>query len=209
MPPPQTRTRSTPAPAAWRNRVRYRSGVTREGKTSSGIQFTPRVKRRTPLTTKVNPLPCASAERSTRTVRKPIRRRQESSGRPSSSSSTRSSPYSGCSPCPRGHHRETSGTSRVTTARSPSTAARACRPPTEARTARPRSAPEAVRSRSTWISTRPVPSVTVTSGRTSDRRAVDHRSSRTGRHRPAVTRVGPQSQPKLHAILRMYWKGSG
>ena len=26
---------------------------------------------------------------------------------------------------------------------------------------------------------------------------------------PAVTRVGPQSQPKLQAILRMKWNGSG
>ncbi|CAM5722845.1 hypothetical protein SVIOM342S_06001 [Streptomyces violaceorubidus] len=69
--------------------------------------------------------------------------------------------------------------------------------------------PGAVRSTSTRTSTRPVPRWTVTSGRTSASRAVDHRSSRTGRQMPAVTRVGPQSQPKLHAILRMYWNGSG
>ena len=49
---------------------------------------------------------------------------------------------------------------------------------------------------------------TVTSGRTRAIRAVDQCSSRAGRQIPAVTRVGPQSQPKEQAILRMYWKGS-
>ena len=40
-------------------------------------------------------------------------------------------------------------------------------------------------------------------------RAVDQCSIATGFQMPAVTRVGPQSQPKEQAILRMYWKGSG
>ena len=38
-------------------------------------------------------------------------------------------------------------------------------------------------------------------------RATAHRSSRTGRQIPDVVRAGPQSQPKLQAILRMALNG--
>ena len=48
----------------------------------------------------------------------------------------------------------------------------------------------------------PVPSTTSTSGRTAAIRAPDQDSSRTGRQIPAPAIVGPQSQPKLQAILR-------
>lgn len=82
-------------------------------------------------------------------------------------------------------------------------------PATEARAANGRPAPCEVRSTSTRSSTRPVDPSTVTSGRTREKRAVDQRSIRTGRHRPAVTTVGPQSQPNEQAILRMYWDGAG
>ncbi|CAM5720480.1 hypothetical protein SALBM217S_04955 [Streptomyces griseoloalbus] len=66
-----------------------------------------------------------------------------------------------------------------------------------------------MRSTSTASSTTPAPSATVTSGRTRAIRAVDQCSSRTGRQIPAVTSVGPQSQPNEQAILRTYWYGSG
>jgi hypothetical protein len=49
----------------------------------------------------------------------------------------------------------------------------------------------------------------VASGRTEASRAVLQPSSRTGRQMPAVTSVGPQSQPKLAAIFRTNWNGSG
>jgi hypothetical protein len=38
-------------------------------------------------------------------------------------------------------------------------------------------------------------------GRAGEIRAVDQCSRRTGRHIPAVTTVGPQSQPKPHAMV--------
>ncbi len=82
-------------------------------------------------------------------------------------------------------------------------------PATEARAVRGRPWPVAVRSTVRCASTRPCVPVTVTRGRTRSIRAVDQCSSRAGRQIPAVTTVGPQSQPKLHAILRMYWNGSG
>ncbi len=47
----------------------------------------------------------------------------------------------------------------------------------------------------------------VTSGRTAASRAVSHRCRVTGRQMPAVTSSGPQSQPKLQAILRTTLKG--
>lgn len=88
----------------------------------------------------------------------------------------------------------------------PVTSARADRPATRASSVSPAST--RVRSTSTRNSTTPTPSSTVTSGRTRASRAVDQRSTRTGRQIPAVTRVGPQSQPNEHAILRRYWYGS-
>lgn len=94
-------------------------------------------------------------------------------------------------------------------ASSPSKDVSATAPATVARRVSRRPAPDAVRAARTWSSTRPVVPSTVTRGRTSASRAVDQCSSRTGRHMPAVTTVGPQSQPKEQAILRMYWKGSG
>ena len=54
----------------------------------------------------------------------------------------------------------------------------------------------------------PSPSI-VTSGRTDASRAVRQRSSRTGFQMPAVCRSGPQSQPKVHAILRTMLNGCG
>jgi hypothetical protein len=44
-------------------------------------------------------------------------------------------------------------------------------------------------------------------GRTALSRAVLHECSDTGRQIPAVTRSGPQSHPKLHAIFRIALKG--
>ena len=67
--------------------------------------------------------------------------------------------------------------------------------------------PPAARSTSTWTSTVPVLPSTVTSGRTAASRAVVQRCSVTGRQMPAVTSSGTQSQPKLHAILRIPLKG--
>jgi hypothetical protein len=67
----------------------------------------------------------------------------------------------------------------------------------------------AARETATCTSTRPVPPSTLTCGRTSASRATDHADSPIGCQIPAVTSVGPQSQPKLHAILRTYWNGSG
>ena len=53
-------------------------------------------------------------------------------------------------------------------------------------------------------STRPrAPGSTVTCGRTSASRAVDHCSRPIGPAMPLVTSTGPQSQPKLQAILRI------
>ena len=48
-----------------------------------------------------------------------------------------------------------------------------------------------------------------TSGRTDAIRATRHRSTVTGCQRPAVCRSGPQSQPKLQAILRTMFSGWG
>ena len=45
--------------------------------------------------------------------------------------------------------------------------------------------------------------MTVAVGRNAANRAPDHVSSHTGLQIPEVVRRGPQSQPKLHAILRM------
>ena len=70
------------------------------------------------------------------------------------------------------------------------------------------SGPSAARSTSTCTETRPVPPSTVTSGRTRASRAVDHASRPIGCQMPAVTSVGPQSQPKLQADLRMKLNGS-
>ncbi len=67
----------------------------------------------------------------------------------------------------------------------------------------------AARSSRTRTSTRPTPPPTVTCGRTSANRATDQQSRPIGRQMPAVTRVGPQSHPKLHACLRMKLNGSG
>ncbi|CAM5720462.1 hypothetical protein SALBM217S_04954 [Streptomyces griseoloalbus] len=69
----------------------------RDGKASSGIQLTPRANSRSPLTTRVKPVPCASGEVSSSTVRKPVLRRQESTA-PSPSNSVNSTSYNGCSP---------------------------------------------------------------------------------------------------------------
>ncbi len=68
------------------------------------------------------------------------------------------------------------------------------------------SCPAAVRSTSTWARTTPVAwsSESETRGRTEEIRAVDQACSRIGRQIPAVTSVGPQSQPKPQAIRRMY-----
>ncbi|MDH6439171.1 hypothetical protein M2158_007712 [Streptomyces sp. SAI-144] len=88
----------------------------------------------------------------------------------------------------------------------PSTEARTRSPPTVASTVS--GASTLARSTSTANSTTPTPCSTVTSGRTRAIRAVDHRSRRTGRQIPAVTSVGPQSQPNEQAILRRYWYGS-
>ncbi len=49
----------------------------------------------------------------------------------------------------------------------------------------------------------------VASGRTEASRATRQRSSRAGFQMPAVCRSGPQSQPKLQAILRTALNGCG
>ena len=59
------------------------------------------------------------------------------------------------------------------------------------------------RSTVTWTVSRPVVPSTVATGRTDASRATDHDSSVTGRQMPLVAVSGPQSQPKLHAILRI------
>ena len=78
--------------------------------------------------------------------------------------------------------------------------------PTVARTvtgaaASPTDAP--ARSRSTCTSTTPRDPSTVTTGRTDASRTDDHDSSVTGLQMPEVAVSSPQSQPKLHAILRI------
>ena len=168
----------------------------------------PRANSRSPLTTRVNPVPCASARRSSSTVRNPTRRRQHvERAALRDAASTR---------------RRTAAVRRIraaTTAPRPappavrprSVARRPVRdraaPPTRASSVSPASTRvPARRRRATRRARRPVRRVT--SGRTRAIRAVDQRSSRTGRQIPAVTRVGPQSQPKEQAILRMYWYGS-
>ena len=128
-------------------------------------------------------------------------------GRPSGCSVSSTS-YSGCSPYPRGHHSPRRALRAVTTAlvAVPGQRHRDRRPPP----------PPGASSAQPGLDSGPLhvdanvdlpspSSSTVTRGRTRAIRAVDQCSSRTGRQIPAVTRVGPQSQPKEQAILRMYW----
>ena len=65
--------------------------------------------------------------------------------------------------------------------------------------------------RSTSIdhSTTPSEPSTRACGRTAASRAIDQDSSRTGFQMPLVAVLMPQSQPKLHADLRIASKGSG
>lgn len=141
-----------------------------------------------PLTDRVN----APSAVSSVTLRKPISRVQVSSTVPSAATSVTSSGYSGCSPSVCGHHSSGDGTRAVSPV--------ASTPATRMRT---------VPSPSTSVRTVTTPSVpsTVITGRTAASRPVVT-SRRAGRQSPAVTSEGPQSQPKLQAILRMKFDGS-
>ena len=116
MPPPQTRSRFSPAPTAWSMRRASRARVTRVSRWSSGIQLAPLTKSGRPLTTNVNGVPCSSGVVSTATLRSPIRRAQVSSGVPASSSSVTSRSCRVASPYPRGHQRAGWATVTSTTA---------------------------------------------------------------------------------------------
>lgn len=145
---------------------------------------------------------------SRRTERNPTRCDQVSSGRPSGVDRVTVSGCSGCAPYPRGHHSSGAATVSVSAAvrRPAGTVASPVTPATSARTV---SGVSVARSTATCSSTRPCPSTTVTSGRTVSSRAVDQACSLISCQIPAVTSVGPQSQPKLQAILRMNGNGSG
>ena len=88
------------------------AGAGRRGSTnaSSGIQLTPRTKTGTPLTTRVNAVPAASAVVSSSTVRNPIRRCHVSSGPRCSWCRVTVEVVAVRAPYPRGHHSRTSGT---------------------------------------------------------------------------------------------------
>jgi hypothetical protein len=153
-------------------------------------------------------VPSASGAVSSRTERKPIGRCQLSNSTPDESVSVTFIGYRACPPYPRGHHSSTSGrrTRRTVSDTPAGTTARTRRPAIVAVTvtgsaARAQHSPM-------WTSTCPVRPVTVTSGRTVFSRAVDQVCSPIGCQMPAVTSVGPQSQPKLQAILRMKLNGS-
>ena len=175
---------------------------------SSGIQFTPRTNTGRSLTRRVNAVPASSAPVSSATSRKPIRRSQRSSSpSPLSSSLSASatvtvSGYRGWPPYPRGHHSAGSRTGSVRTTASPGGAHGGvhARHPRGHRDRpgprRPGPAPRAPRRPSAAA-----PSCRTT-GRTCASRAVRQYRSSTGCQMPAVTRSGPQSQPKLQAILR-------
>ncbi|GAA3414450.1 hypothetical protein GCM10018952_34990 [Streptosporangium vulgare] len=64
------------------------------------------------------------------------------------------------------------------------------------------------RSTVTCASTCPSGPSVLTSGRTDAILAPLHECSPMGRQMPEVTTDGPQSQPKLQAVLRMNWYGA-
>ena len=119
------------------------------------------------------------------------------------------------SPYPRGHHRAGCSTVTSTTAAEALAATR----PTSSCVAQAHqctvssAAGEPIPDRSTSTYTATVAVAwsldTVTSGRTDAIRATRQRSTVTGCQRPAVCRSGPQSHPKLHAILRTMFSGCG
>ena len=194
---------------AWRIRVRYRSRVTRAGKQSSGIQFAPRTQIGSPLMTSWNRLPMSSWRVSSSTVRKPMGCSQASRSASPAHSSTRSAER-GCAPSECGHQVAAFGTSSVKGDRAGIGAGRALR---ERRrrsraTTRSGSGSSPTRSSSTWTSTRPVDPAMDAVGRTDDRRATELDSIHAGRQMPAPGSCGPQSQPKLQAIVRTRLNGS-
>lgn len=196
------------AAIAWSNRSASRARVIRVGNASSGIQLTPRTKTGMSLTDNENGVPCSSGVVSSRTERKPIRCDQLSRASPSGACRVTSIGWRVWSPYPRGHHSAGSRTVRVSTAvRWPAGTTTSARTPATA--ARTVSGTSATRSTSTCTSTRPSRPSMVTSGRTVASRAVDQACRPISCQMPAVTSVGPQSQPKLQAILRMKWNGSG
>ena len=197
MPPPQTRTRSTPASAACRSRspVALAGDPGREARRPGSSSRRGR-RAGSPLTTRVKPVPCASARGvqldgaeadaalPARPARRAPRRRQRQLARRTAAVRRSRAATTG----PASGHLERVRRPVVPGDRG----ARAASPADPwPRSAQPAPRP-AVRSTSTreLDHGRCRPS-TVTSGRTRASRAVDQRSSRTGRQIPAVTSVGP------------------
>ena len=172
---------------------------------------------RSPLTTnRKRAPPSASAEVSSCTWRNPTCREVRSTMCPPNVR-TRSSRYSGWSPCPAGHQRRTESASSETSveASSAGCVAVATTSPsgdisTASMIARARAAcASPTCSSSISTSTRaPSPSTGLAEpstgvGRTAANLDPCQRSNAIGLQMPAVVSCGPQSQPKLHAILRM------